>query len=115
MADESTKPAAAAVDETPISPVRPNNPGRRNSLEQHLSNRPQRDELVQSASSLFPFPAGGGLLTRRPVCYREHLARIHRCAGAPGTAEGGMLLPTCLPGCLATHRPGPAPAPPPAR
>ncbi|KAI1492728.1 hypothetical protein F5X96DRAFT_625184 [Biscogniauxia mediterranea] len=32
------------IDETPISPIRSN--GRRNSLEQHLKQRPDRSELV---------------------------------------------------------------------
>ncbi|CAK7262692.1 hypothetical protein SEPCBS119000_000113 [Sporothrix epigloea] len=39
--------SAVPVDQTPISPVHPDNPVRRNSLEQHLQNRPNRDELVQ--------------------------------------------------------------------
>ncbi|KAI1396541.1 hypothetical protein F4819DRAFT_475005 [Hypoxylon fuscum] len=44
MADENQpKPS---VDETPISPIRPNNE-RRNSLEQHLQHRPERAELVE--------------------------------------------------------------------
>jgi hypothetical protein len=45
MADkeETTK----AIDETPISPSRPN-PARKNSLEFHLSHRPDRQELVDS-------------------------------------------------------------------
>lgn len=34
-----------AVDETPISPSRPNQ-RRKNSLEEHLKNRPERAELV---------------------------------------------------------------------
>ncbi|KAL2146477.1 hypothetical protein VTI28DRAFT_3946 [Corynascus sepedonium] len=34
-----------AIDETPISPSQPN-PGRKNSLEFHLSHRPERQELV---------------------------------------------------------------------
>ncbi|KAK3291817.1 uncharacterized protein B0H64DRAFT_408192 [Chaetomium fimeti] len=42
MADETIKP----VDETPISPSRPN-PARKNSLEFHLSHRPDRQELVK--------------------------------------------------------------------
>ncbi|OAA62487.1 RPEL repeat protein [Niveomyces insectorum RCEF 264] len=46
MANESSS-KSAAVDETPISPVLPSNAGRRNSLEQHLQNRPAREELVQ--------------------------------------------------------------------
>ncbi|KAK3904592.1 hypothetical protein C8A05DRAFT_13568 [Staphylotrichum tortipilum] len=37
--------APEAVDETPISPSRPN-PGRKNSLEYHLGHRPDRQELV---------------------------------------------------------------------
>ncbi|KAI0473573.1 hypothetical protein GGR56DRAFT_538273 [Xylariaceae sp. FL0804] len=44
MADEN-KPQAATVDESPISPVRPES-GRKNSLEQHLKQRPDRSELV---------------------------------------------------------------------
>ncbi|KAI1209796.1 uncharacterized protein F4807DRAFT_467612 [Annulohypoxylon truncatum] len=43
MADDNSK---SAVDETPISPIRPNNE-RRNSLEQHLKQRPDRSELVE--------------------------------------------------------------------
>jgi len=37
--------ATRAIDETPISPSRPN-PARKNSLEFHLSHRPDRQELV---------------------------------------------------------------------
>ena len=44
MADENT---VSAVDESPISPIRPNNE-RRNSLEQQLKQRPDRSELVES-------------------------------------------------------------------
>lgn len=36
------------VDETPISPSRPNQ-ARKNSLEAHLQHRPDRAELVESA------------------------------------------------------------------
>lgn len=45
MADQN-KPRSP-VDETPISPIRPDNE-RRNSLEQHLQHRPERSELVES-------------------------------------------------------------------
>ena len=45
MADRGDAPEA--VDETPISPSRPN-PGRKNSLEYHLGHRPDRQELVDS-------------------------------------------------------------------
>jgi hypothetical protein len=45
MADES-KTQQPAVDETPISPIRPDN-ARRNSLENHLLHRPNREELIQ--------------------------------------------------------------------
>ena len=45
MADHGVP--AAAIDQTPISPSRPN-PGRKNSLEYHLSHRPERQELVDS-------------------------------------------------------------------
>ncbi|KAI1407604.1 RPEL repeat protein [Hypoxylon sp. FL1857] len=44
MADEN-KPQSS-VDETPISPVRQSKE-RRNSLEQHLKQRPDRSELVE--------------------------------------------------------------------
>jgi len=44
MADEKT--SQPAVDETPISPSRPNQ-GRKNSLENHLMHRPERQELVE--------------------------------------------------------------------
>jgi hypothetical protein len=43
MADQES--AANTVDETPISPSRPN-PARKNSLERHLAHRPGRQELV---------------------------------------------------------------------
>ncbi|KEY64245.1 hypothetical protein S7711_09038 [Stachybotrys chartarum IBT 7711] len=36
----------AGVDETPISPVRPDN-ARKNSLENHIAHRPDRHELVE--------------------------------------------------------------------
>ena len=53
MADKDTAagPPPAPVDDTPISPSRPN-PGRKNSLEQHLMHRPERHELVESATSI---------------------------------------------------------------
>jgi hypothetical protein len=44
MADKEDIPKT--VDDTPISPSRPN-PGRKNSLEYHLSHRPERHELVE--------------------------------------------------------------------
>jgi hypothetical protein len=44
MADENNK--TPAVDETPISPTR-QAPARKNSLEQHLKQRPDRSELVE--------------------------------------------------------------------
>jgi hypothetical protein len=47
MADENTKP----VDTSPISPRLPN-PARKNSLEFHLSHRPDRQELV--AKNILP-------------------------------------------------------------
>ncbi|PHH80762.1 hypothetical protein CDD80_7299 [Ophiocordyceps camponoti-rufipedis] len=54
---ESPKQEASPVDETPISPVRPDQ-GRRNSLENHLMHRPNRSELVDKnilpASSAAP-------------------------------------------------------------
>jgi hypothetical protein len=48
MADESNKGTSTpAIDETPISPSSPN-AQRKNSLEKHLANRPDKAELVQS-------------------------------------------------------------------
>jgi hypothetical protein len=44
---EETNTSQAIVDETPISPVRPDN-ARKNSLENHLMHRPNRAELVES-------------------------------------------------------------------
>lgn len=45
-----------AIDETPISPSRPN-AARKNSLEYHLSHRPERQELVDSMSLWVVSPA----------------------------------------------------------
>ncbi|PFH55079.1 hypothetical protein XA68_10802 [Ophiocordyceps unilateralis] len=54
---ESPKQQLSPVDETPISPVRPDH-ARRNSLENHLMHRPNRAELVDKnillASSAAP-------------------------------------------------------------
>ncbi|RCI11939.1 hypothetical protein L249_4606, partial [Ophiocordyceps polyrhachis-furcata BCC 54312] len=54
---ESPKQQPPPVDETPISPVRPDH-ARRNSLENHLMHRPNRSELVDKnilpASSAAP-------------------------------------------------------------
>ncbi|KAL1837859.1 hypothetical protein VTJ49DRAFT_3307 [Mycothermus thermophilus] len=41
----SSEDRSSSVDETPISPSRPN-PARKNSLEFHLSHRPNRQELI---------------------------------------------------------------------
>ena len=46
MADETSTPQPV-VDESSISPTRPDN-ARKNSLENHLLHRPDREELVQS-------------------------------------------------------------------
>ncbi|KAF3069813.1 hypothetical protein GL218_07985 [Daldinia childiae] len=46
MADENKEQQRTSVDETPISPIRPNGE-RRNSLEQHLKQRPDRSELIE--------------------------------------------------------------------
>ncbi|CZR55973.1 related to RPEL repeat protein [Phialocephala subalpina] len=43
MADETTR--EVTIDETPISPVRPSNHIRQNSLEKHLQHRPDPQEL----------------------------------------------------------------------
>ncbi|KAI0107294.1 RPEL repeat protein [Hypoxylon sp. NC0597] len=44
MTDENK--SQSSIDETPISPIRQSNE-RRNSLEQHLRQRPDRSELVE--------------------------------------------------------------------
>jgi hypothetical protein len=49
MADETKSDQPPAVDETPISPSRPN-AARKNSLQQHLLHRPERHELIESRS-----------------------------------------------------------------
>ncbi|KAI0105806.1 hypothetical protein F4814DRAFT_452186 [Daldinia grandis] len=46
MADENKEQQQISVDKTPISPIRPNGE-RRNSLEQHLKQRPDRSELIE--------------------------------------------------------------------
>ncbi|KAK3346212.1 hypothetical protein B0T25DRAFT_271779 [Lasiosphaeria hispida] len=46
MAEINTASQPLAVDETPISPSRPN-AARKNSLENHLMRRPERQELVE--------------------------------------------------------------------
>lgn len=54
MADENKEQQQISVDETPISPIRPNGE-RRNSLEQHLKQRPDRSELIESTiASILP-------------------------------------------------------------
>lgn len=50
MAGQNT--SEIPVDQSRISPVHPSNPVRRNSLEQHLQNRPNRSDLVQSKFSI---------------------------------------------------------------
>ncbi len=45
MAD--SEPREAVIDETPISPVRPANHVRQNSLEKHLQHRPDPKELKE--------------------------------------------------------------------
>ena len=93
MADEAntTTPQQPAVDETPISPVRPDG-ARKNSLENLIKHRPNRDELVQSLSTpLFPScrHRSRTQLTARLVLCREYPTRLERCAGDTGPAEGG--------------------------
>ncbi|KAK1753449.1 hypothetical protein QBC47DRAFT_386419 [Echria macrotheca] len=57
MADQENTQQQPPVDETPISPSRPN-AARKNSLENHLLHRPERQELVEKnilpASSAAP-------------------------------------------------------------
>ena len=51
MATEDVTQTTPSVDETPISPSRPN-AGRKNSLEEHLKHRPERHELIESMSMI---------------------------------------------------------------
>ncbi|PNY24880.1 Uncharacterized protein TCAP_05152 [Tolypocladium capitatum] len=57
MAESTGQKQPATVDETPISPIRPDH-ARKNSLENHLMRRPNRSELVDKnilpASSAAP-------------------------------------------------------------
>lgn len=48
MATETTNQPESVIDETPISPTRE----RKNSLEEALKHRPEREELVNSTQSL---------------------------------------------------------------
>jgi hypothetical protein len=54
MADKTD--VTNTIDETPISPSRPDS-ARKNSLEYHLSHRPERQELVESAWHVVPCSA----------------------------------------------------------
>lgn len=47
MAEPTAQKQPPPVDETPISPIRPDH-ARKNSLENHLMHRPNRAELVDS-------------------------------------------------------------------
>lgn len=48
MASEEV-PQTESIDRTPISPSRPD-ARRKNSLEEHLRHRPERNELIESMS-----------------------------------------------------------------
>ncbi|KAJ4327945.1 hypothetical protein N0V84_001620 [Fusarium piperis] len=70
MAD-TTEQQPQLVDETPISPIRPNQ-ARRNSLEDHLKHRPDRAELVEK-NILPASTAAPGLLAHQKELQKHML------------------------------------------
>ena len=89
MADSSDNATQApAVDETPISPSRPD-PQRKNSLEQHLKHRPVRQELVKK--NILPASnAAPGLIAQQKEVRLAVLSRL----GCLGTVLTSYLAPT---------------------
>ncbi|KAG6041813.1 hypothetical protein E4U41_001557 [Claviceps citrina] len=82
------------VDETPISPIRPDTP-RKNSLENHLMHRPHREELVDKnilpASSAAP-----GILAHQKELERNMLGdklndKISHRPSPEDLVKGGVL------------------------
>jgi len=97
---ESTIGQQATVDETPISPSRPD-AARKNSLENHLLHRPERHELVESMyrtgwhldtqqcqADMCEYGLGG-LQTDGRVLDRKHSSGFQCCARSSGPTEGG--------------------------
>ncbi|KAI8690515.1 Hypothetical protein NCS54_00042600 [Fusarium falciforme] len=72
MAD-TTEQQPQLVDETPISPIRPNQE-RRNSLEDHLKHRPDRAELVEK-NILPASTAAPGLLAHQKEPHHAQLQK----------------------------------------
>ncbi|KAL2684879.1 hypothetical protein Neosp_005970 [[Neocosmospora] mangrovei] len=70
MAD-TTEQQPQLIDETPISPIRPNQ-ARRNSLEDHLKHRPERAELVEK-NILPASTAAPGLLAHQKELQKHML------------------------------------------
>lgn len=91
----SSEDRASSIDQTPISPSRLN-PERRNSLEYHLSHRPDRQELVNSRSphtsssdtqsDALGFNRADDHVLLAP---REHSPCLDGFSGAFGQSEGG--------------------------
>merc|ERR1712000_703574 len=70
MAD-TTEQQPKLIDETPISPIRPNQ-ARRNSLEDHLKHRPERAELIEK-NILPASTAAPGLLAHQKELQKHML------------------------------------------
>ncbi|GJN70559.1 RPEL repeat protein [Purpureocillium lilacinum] len=84
----------APVDETPISPVRPDN-ARKNSLENHLMHRPNRSELVEK-NILPESSAAPGLLAHQRELERSMLEdklndKISHRPDPEALVKGGVL------------------------
>ncbi|KAJ6443080.1 RPEL repeat protein [Purpureocillium lavendulum] len=85
---------AAPVDETPISPIRPDNV-RKNSLENHLMHRPNRAELVEK-NILPESSAAPGLLAHQKELQRNMLEdklndKISHRPDPEALVKGGVL------------------------
>merc|ERR1712000_649680 len=72
MAD-TTEQQPKLIDETPISPIRPNQ-ARRNSLEDHLKHRPERAELIEK-NILPASTAAPGLLAHQKEPHHAQLQK----------------------------------------
>lgn len=106
MADENAAPVVdeVKVDESSVKP----DAARRNSLEKHLAQRPERAELVESKTTHLNLAGADHATPLRKwsttwkggakslVCNREHLARLERGARAAGPAKRGTFLPAFM-------------------
>lgn len=88
------------IDQSPISPSLPN-ATRKNSLDYHLTHRPDRQELVNSTWLLYRFCAGISRicqsqeprLTGDSLSLREHPPCVNGRAQPPGPPERGKQHP----------------------